>query len=156
MRPFSTASHDSLEIRVNESKLKLVQRAANSASRCKANVHWGFDVWIVQLAVVSMTNWYQKGEKSLLFFQYQSIITRGCINTCAYTIYSDKHWQTVIFDIFPRVLIRAFQTSNNIYYFYPVPLYLQLQEQFIKRFLIYRFLSFVSSQRKLLHNSSLK
>lgn len=33
MRSFSTASHESLEIRVNESELKLVQRAANSASR---------------------------------------------------------------------------------------------------------------------------
>lgn len=33
MRSFSTASHDSLEICVNESELKLVQRAANSASR---------------------------------------------------------------------------------------------------------------------------
>jgi len=33
MSSFSTASHESLEIRVNESELKLVQRAANSASQ---------------------------------------------------------------------------------------------------------------------------
>ena len=33
MRSFSTAPHESLEIRVNESELKLVHRAANSASR---------------------------------------------------------------------------------------------------------------------------
>jgi len=33
MRSFSTAPHESLEIRVNESELKLVHRAANSASQ---------------------------------------------------------------------------------------------------------------------------
>jgi len=33
MRSFSTAPHESLEIRINESELKLVHRAANSASQ---------------------------------------------------------------------------------------------------------------------------